>query len=420
MKLKVQTLSVRSGELETLTTVKGSGIMKYGLVVGFAGLALVSGCSGTYVIGTVGSGGAPLASAGAFAGESAGGPAATASGGADGPGAAASGGAGDPGSSPGSAAAPSASAGSTNNPGATGYCGVALPSAHDVAFASPEIVYDRVVRFILNIPATPGQLAATMPAETTREWAGDLALGILDSLNATSTPGMNRFVSAWWAGTPNAPLWARSFSSQRGTLADLLSPPGGDPPESAGILTDPAVLSLTSISARGTFIAQNLLCINIPLPPAGVNQKISPPAPGQTLRAQLESATAQQPCRVCHRLIDPPGFALGHFTVDGTYQSTENGLPIETSATMTVPPGPDLTFVDVRDLGSQLKDRCEVAMCFTQSLLVDARRSLGVADAATTDPAEVAELAMHFAESGLNLRALLRLIVESDSFLIAP
>jgi hypothetical protein len=52
-----------------------------------------------------------------------------------------------------------------------------------------------------------------------------------------------------------------------------------------------------------------------------------------TIREQLDLHRADESCNVCHRTIDPAGFALESFDVVGghrqTYRSFQNGEPIE-------------------------------------------------------------------------------------------
>ena len=292
------------------------------------------------------------------------------------------------------------------------YCTVALPSTHNQNLASPALVYSRIFSFLANLPLLP-EVGANLPQVTTRTWAGDTALAFLDSLNVPSAAGLNRFVSTWWPGTPTPELWASYFSSRRGTLANLLTDVVAMP-HGSGVLTDPAVLRLSSISARGTFLFNRLFCQTVPLAPGAI--MTVPAMPGLSRRAQLQSAVANPACTACHQLIDPLGYAVDDFTVDGSYRPIDNGLPVDTSSVVRLlPSGSSLAFTDVSDFGRQAANTCDIVLCFTRQLLADAQLSagLGVAD----NDGEIAEIAQGFSRGGLDLRGLVRAIVESDSFL---
>src|SRR5262249_45436170 len=76
------------------------------------------------------------------------------------------------------------------------------------------------------------------------------------------------------------------------------------------ILAGYALPQRTSPTERGKFIAEKLLCINIPPPPPGV-----PPLPAMadansTLRQRLEAHRAAPQCATCHGVMDPLGFGL--------------------------------------------------------------------------------------------------------------
>ena len=46
-------------------------------------------------------------------------------------------------------------------------------------------------------------------------------------------------------------------------------------------------------------------------------------------------------CAACHQIMDPIGFSLENFDLLGRWRSLDNGLPIDTTATMV-----DGTFID--------------------------------------------------------------------------
>jgi hypothetical protein len=55
----------------------------------------------------------------------------------------------------------------------------------------------------------------------------------------------------------------------------------------------------------------------------------------KTVRAQLELHRKNQPCAGCHRVIDPPGFALENFDSVGNWRDKGvDGAPLDTAGTL--------------------------------------------------------------------------------------
>jgi hypothetical protein len=290
------------------------------------------------------------------------------------------------------------------------FCGTQWTTASSVQFAPPDVVSQRLGKFLFGI-STLGP--PTLPPETTRQWAGTLATSTLTSSGMAGILGLHRFVSEWWPGTPETIAWAMYFISEQATLSDLLTT-DALLPHGAGMLTDLAVLRSGGISERGNFVLGHLLCMNVPPEPDSVSEP--PLKTGQTRRSQIEAATASQPCRVCHALVDPIGYALGNFALDGSYQTRENDLPIDTQAALTMLPNSgNQTVLDAVGLGSTLSNSCEAALCLTRQLLQYAVDSAALP--APGSAQEVAAIAAQFTAGGLRLLDLVRLVVESDVFL---
>ena len=295
------------------------------------------------------------------------------------------------------------------------YCGVALPAAHSAEFATPEVVWARVQMFLLGEVGTPPAL----PAMTTREWAGEQAMNTLDGVAPSAAPGLERFVQSWLPGSKQPTLWAGILGSSSATLTDLLTTDVGTP-SGAGVLTDRVVLELPNLARRGAYLRQNLTCTNVPPPPPNV-PGLDTRGPGVTRRAQFEAHRAHPACAACHVQIDPLGIALEHFTpVTGVYSDLDNGVPVDSSTSFTLPISGEFHFADAQELGAGLAGSCEVAQCLTRRLLEDAESSAQLPLPGSADPALVAELAYASYQSGYNLRGLIWNIVQSDTFLRAP
>ena len=95
-----------------------------------------------------------------------------------------------------------------------------------------------------------------------------------------------------------------------------------------GLLTQASVLKVTANGTttspvpRGNFVLANLLGQPAPPPPVGVSA-IEPDTRGTTtIREQLDAHRSSPVCASCHRVIDPPGFALESFDPIGGFRTT--------------------------------------------------------------------------------------------------
>jgi mono/diheme cytochrome c family protein len=116
-------------------------------------------------------------------------------------------------------------------------------------------------------------------------------------------------------------------------------------PNRRGLLGQGSVLSLTAVATRtspvfrGKFILTTFLDTPPPPPPPNVptleesNKEAAGTAP-KTVREQLESHRKNPGCASCHKIIDPPGFALEHFNSVGQWIETSGGAPIDSGGVL--------------------------------------------------------------------------------------
>jgi hypothetical protein len=104
-----------------------------------------------------------------------------------------------------------------------------------------------------------------------------------------------------------------------------------------GVMTHASVLkvtangSLTSPIKRGSWVLSHLMATPPPPPPPGV-PGVEPDTRGATtLRLQLDKHRDLESCNGCHRVIDPPGFALESFDVIGGWREAYRILATEPS-----------------------------------------------------------------------------------------
>ncbi|MDE0829401.1 MAG: DUF1592 domain-containing protein [Vicinamibacterales bacterium] len=110
------------------------------------------------------------------------------------------------------------------------------------------------------------------------------------------------------------------------------------------ILAATAYPNRTSPVLRGKWVLENLLGTPPPLPPPDVPSLEETTADGTVLsmREAMERHRANPVCASCHRLMDPPGFALEQFDAVGRYRTrNESNRPIDASGVL-----PDGTVFD--------------------------------------------------------------------------
>jgi hypothetical protein len=209
------------------------------------------------------------------------------------------------------------------------------------------------------------------------------------------------------------------------------------PPESprGGLLSQGSVLKVsangtnTSPVVRGVWVMDRILGMTPPPPPPGI-PGVEPDIRGaSTLRELLEKHRNQDNCRNCHKLIDPPGFALESFdpiggwrerfrTLEGDRTDAEvNGMRVRyrlgpsVDASGQLPGGqPFAGFLKFRELLA--RDKAALAKALTTKLLVFATgREMGF-----SDRAEIDRIVSEAAATDYGVRDLVRLVVTSEIF----
>jgi Protein of unknown function (DUF1592)/Protein of unknown function (DUF1588)/Protein of unknown function (DUF1595)/Protein of unknown function (DUF1585) len=185
----------------------------------------------------------------------------------------------------------------------------------------------------------------------------------------------------------------------------------------AGLLTLPAFLATeakadqSSPIYRGKFVREQLLCQELPSPPANV-----PPAPeimpGVSTRERLKEHEVNAACAACHTLMDPIGLGFESYDGIGRYRTTDGGKPVDASGALT---GTDVDgpFNGVAELGAKLAMSSTVEGCVaTQWFRYSMARAEQVADTCS-----LGALTKTFHDAGGDLRTLPMAIVQTPAFL---
>jgi hypothetical protein len=203
-----------------------------------------------------------------------------------------------------------------------------------------------------------------------------------------------------------------------------------------GILIQASILKVsangtnTSPVVRGIFVMDRILGMEPPPPPPGV-PGVEPDIRGATtLREQLAKHSEMESCQGCHRVIDPPGFALENYDVIGGWRERFRSLgegekvdlkvegrkvryrlgqPVDAAGVLT----DGKTFQNLADLKNVLlADQDKVARCVIEKLLTFATgRPMGF-----SDRSEIDRLATESKVKGHAMRDLIHAIVQSEIF----
>ncbi len=205
-----------------------------------------------------------------------------------------------------------------------------------------------------------------------------------------------------------------------------------------GFMTQASVLKVTANGTttspvlRGKWIMERIVGYEIPPPPASV-PAVEPDTRGAvTIRQQLDKHRADASCAMCHRKIDPPGFALESFDVMGAWRENyraaapgggeigfgKDGWPFQFRYALPVDSAGELSpghsFKDVRGLKQLLlADEDQIARNFVRQLTVFATG----APVGFSDREKIEAILRKTKAGGYGIRSLVSEIVQSELFL---
>jgi hypothetical protein len=198
-----------------------------------------------------------------------------------------------------------------------------------------------------------------------------------------------------------------------------------DPSQRAGMLTRAGFLavhatqSVTSPIRRGVYMLTEVLCVDLPSPPANVDNtpvEVSDVAAGvTTVRQATVQRTGSPSCAGCHTMINELGFAFEHYDAIGRWQETEVGTGGTIDATAVVSsagPEVDGPVNGAIELSARLAKSPAVANCATRKWFEVALRRSPV----ELDSCSLQNVSAKVAAKP-SIRELLLAMVETDAFL---
>ncbi len=187
-----------------------------------------------------------------------------------------------------------------------------------------------------------------------------------------------------WFGLDNLSTSDRaaidSSVSAGGSVSAIFAPSGGNLFGSKSFLARYAHSGESAPVLRGKAIWTQFLCQTLPPPPPNV---VTPTASATlTTRQRYEQTTETASCIRCHQSMNQLGFAFENYDGNGNYRSTENGVTIDTSATIYVQSIAGTKATGPTDMMNGLVGTTEASSCFATKAysLVTQQSSVGNSD----------------------------------------
>lgn len=205
---------------------------------------------------------------------------------------------------------------------------------------------------------------------------------------------------------------------------DLQQRPYGDG-RRLGLLGHGSVLATyaypdqTSPVRRGLFVRRNLLCQDLPPPPALPGAGSVPQtSPDSTTRERFNQHTQNPACASCHQFLDPLGFGFEHFDPIGAWRDQDAGRAIDASAELRdveqLGAGTQARFDSLPALARLLAGSDAARGCFARQYYRFAR---GVLDS-PEDVCARDQIQARFRDSGGDLQRLMLAVVLSPDFVL--
>ena len=174
------------------------------------------------------------------------------------------------------------------------------------------------------------------------------------------------------------------------------------------ILTNSSFPRRTSLTRRGKFVLDQLLCAPIPPPPNNVPALADSGDPVGSQRTIMAAHITNPSCAVCHKNLDPYGYVLESFDAVGASRTLDNSFPIDTHADL--PDGAQVATLE--ELEAHLAGDPRVAACTVEKLYTYAL-GRSVSD---NDQQQLAGLVDTFVSQGQIFPPLLAKLVLSNAF----
>jgi hypothetical protein len=246
----------------------------------------------------------------------------------------------------------------------------------------PAVIWSRVAPLVWD--DAKHDPPVMLPEEASYEWAGELVEKAFAAarVETGSVPGASSFIRSWLRLTqdPFDGDYDTQLASEDSVMLEVLLQSSWAPGH-VGVFSEAQWLFMhPSIPARGAQISSALFGKNVPAPPPGVNRNVYD---GElTERQAIEMTSGAQPaCASCHNMMNPLGFALGHFDREGSYRELDHGQEIDTTGSYETNAGV-IEFDGIADFGAKAAESCDANQAIVDSFLRVALANLGYGDEA--------------------------------------
>jgi hypothetical protein len=261
----------------------------------------------------------------------------------------------------------------------------------EAPIAPTPLIWQRVSKLVF------GNVMVAMPADLPPMLNEDELMGMVDQAFATlqaknsygATAGAGLFIQEWLNLASPLDDSAANYDVRMDYDSNDVFPillESMHLGNGLGVFTESAWLARhPSISSRGNAVMVELFGMNIPPPPPGsiMNGMPDPMLPD---RQALEMQVSAPVCNSCHRLVDPPGYALGMFDSAGQYRTQDHGQPIDTSGSVRLQlEQRDVPFKDYDELMHIAEGSCDATVALADAFLRFAMHQSGYDDASVSN-----------------------------------
>lgn len=205
-----------------------------------------------------------------------------------------------------------------------------------------------------------------------REAMGKETNDFVRAVLGSSSGAVNELLGAEWSIVDQNLAEMYGLSGQSGRV---------DLPDRVGLLNQGAFLSVyghaheTAPVLRGVAVLRRITCTDIELP-TNLNVQIVPPVPdpSKSTRERFSIHALDAGCANCHKAIDPLGFSfelfdsMGQFRTEELPKDAQQGIPVDSSATVKLGLDFDGDYADSNELAAALATSADVRDCFARQI----------------------------------------------------
>jgi len=236
---------------------------------------------------------------------------------------------------------------------------LATPAGHDTLqrFFKGWLSYDQIPGTLPNVSG----FAAVAP-DMVKETQAFIQQTVL-----TDRGGLRELLTASYTNPSQALSSFYGLPAPSTDYAKVERPTG----RGVGVLAQASLIAAHSHEAassptlRGLLVFERLLCGKRPQVPANVPTLVAPSPGVKTTRQRYEDQhmAAGTVCAGCHKNFDPLGFGFEHFDEAGRYREQEQGLPIDSSGSLSEGDKQLFAFSGLDELAKNLSEQQRVGLC---------------------------------------------------------